>query len=121
MTTHDLKCAERRSDMVLYLSRIRETHYRDLMDRYKISAPTLNKDLLYLESVYKVPITRTRGAYGSIKVMEGWKANQNYLNEEQIKVIEKAMTVLSDDEGKVLQTILNDFAPKTMKNTEKDL
>ena len=114
---------ERHSDMVEFLSLVRETHYQTLLDRYNICRSTLHNDLKILARDHNVPFVSTRGPDGRVKVMDGWYPNKKYLKEIQVEVIKKMMTGQKPDEHdiEVLQTILNDFDLKTMMEQIKDL
>ena len=113
MISNDLKAAERRLDIVLYLSQTREVHYNELIKRYNVSAPVIRRDLNYIEDVLRVPIVRKRGRAGSIKIANSkWNIYQKHLSRKQEDIIKKAISLLDVSEQNIMQSVLNDFAPR---------
>ena len=58
------------------------------------------------------PIESVRGRYGGgYKVAEWYSPQQHTLCAKQIHVLEKAASLVSDEDRRVIRTILEQFAP----------
>ena len=111
MISNDLTATERRLDIVLYLSQMREVHYNELIARYNVSAPVIRRDLNYIEDILRVPITRKRGRAGSVMISNSeWSIYQKHLNRNQEELIKKIILTLNGSERSIMQSVLNDFA-----------
>ena len=107
----DLSSSERRTDMLIFMNEVRETHYRDLSKIYGVSAPTIKKDLDYLESVFSVPLIRIGGNGGSVKVMDDWHFHFKVLTVEQVKTLIEVIAQTDDENTKkILLSIIRDFS-----------
>ena len=113
MSNKEINAAERRLDIVLYLSQKREVHYRELMNKYNVSAPVIRKDLNYIEEILRIPIITKKGRTGSVRIANSrWNMYQKHLNINQETVIKKAIALLSSTDRNIMQSVLDDFAPQ---------
>ena len=113
LSNKEINAAERRLDIVLYLSQKREVHYRELMNKYNVSAPVIRKDLNYIEEILRIPIITKKGRTGSVRIANSrWNMYQKHLNINQETVIKKAIALLSSTDRNIMQSVLDDFAPQ---------
>ena len=86
---------DRRSAIMLFLSRKRKTTIPELMSVFNVAKRTIQKDLKYLELFYKVPLVSQKGVGGYVAVVDGWQLNKVYFTQAEVSAIEKALNILS--------------------------
>ncbi|MGN0482317.1 MAG: ArsR family transcriptional regulator [Lachnospiraceae bacterium] len=100
---------ERRIDMMYYLSKVRETHYSDLCERYGISRPTVKRDLDFLYDELAVPLERKRGNDGFVRIYGTWRASQQYLSRKQEEILKEVLYLVPQKYREVLHSIIEEF------------
>jgi len=101
---------ERRAEILEVLSRNKYSTIKILSERFNVSTTTIKRDIEILSMDY--PIYTTQGKNGGIFVDSDWKFEKKYLNNNQMKVLNKFINSnrTSDIDKATLITILNDFS-----------
>ena len=111
MSVHaDAKTTERQHAVWQALLRRRFDTASNLAAEFHVSVRTMHNDLH--ELMLSHPIESVRGRYGGgYQVAEWYFPHQHTLCAEQIHVLEKVMPILSDEDQRIIQTILEQFSP----------
>jgi len=74
---------------------------------------TIRNDLVVLTCSY--PIETSFGPYGGIRVANWFHLNRHMLSFEQAELLRRIRPALNADDTRILDAILAEFAPKTVK------
>ncbi len=107
---------ERRNEILEVLSQKRKTSIDYLSKRFGVSKITIRRDIDILSLEY--PIMAVQGKNGGIYVEDGWKLTRQYLNTNQISVLNKIKNNprCSKEDKELLESIINDFSAPWMKS-----
>ena len=69
----ELSYADRMIDFLFFLDVKRETHYKEIEDRYQISESAVKRMMNKAKDTYDVPFYNMSGRYGSVRVDDKWR------------------------------------------------
>lgn len=99
---------ERRQAIWEYLCCVRFETTKNLATRFGVCERTIRHDLVLLSCSY--PIETSFGPYGGIHVANWFHPDQKFLSSEQTTLLLKLRVPLKDEERKVMNSILIQFA-----------
>lgn len=105
--------SERRQAILEYLCQKRFDTTRNLAELFGVCERTIRYDLVILTCSY--PIETSFGPYGGVSIANWFHLNQHMLSFEQAELLRQIRPILSADDAQILDTILAEFAPKTVK------
>lgn len=76
---------------------------------FGVSMRTIRYDIETLSLTF--PLVTIKGHAGGVAVMDGYQYGKCYLNEKQSGVLVRLLEILTSDDRRVLQSILDDFSP----------
>ena len=100
--------AERRQAIWEYLCCVRFETTKNLAVRFGVCERTIRNDLVLLSCSY--PIETSFGPYGGIRVANWFHPDRKFLSSEQTTLLLKLRVTLEDEERKVMNSILIQFA-----------
>ena len=100
--------AERRQAIWEYLCCVRFETTKNLAIRFGVCERTIRNDLVLLSCSY--PIETSFGPYGGIRVAGWFHPDRKFLSSEQTTLLLKLRVTLEDEERKVMNSILIQFA-----------
>ncbi len=105
-----LTANERRSQITEYISNKRFFTLQNLMDEFKISKRTAQRDIEFLcgEPNY-IPIDSTQGNGGGYHVADGWYASHKYLKPNQAELLHRLSEGLQPEDKLIMEQILRTF------------
>lgn len=99
---------ERRRKILDLLNLRRNDTMQHLAEEFGVSRMTIYRDFLALAEEY--PFIHTCGRSGGISLPDGYYLSRRYLKPEQAEAIQRNLERVSDEDRKIFQSILNDFA-----------
>ncbi len=90
-----------------FISDKRVTNYRELMDEFGVSKPTIRNDLAAITAIACFEVISGRG--GGIRAADGWFSGRRYLNPTQRELLERLSVGLQADDADTMQSILVAF------------
>ena len=104
----ELGTAERRQAIWEYLCCVWFKNAKNLAIRFGVCERTMQNDLVSLSCSY--PIETSFGPYGGIRVASWFHPDRKFLSSEQTTLLLKLRVTLEDEERKVMNSILIQFA-----------
>lgn len=95
----------RRCAIVKYLKNNGWIKYKNLIDEFNVSRPTIADDLYFIEHTFNVPLEHSLGRYGGVCIRQGWK--DGTLTKEEEELLLKVFPSLeSEEERNTMQMLL---------------
>ena len=98
---------ERRQRIVEILNMRRSEQLENLANELNVSKSTIRRDIEVLSCSY--PLNTKQGNGGCIYVEEGFDLYERYLTAKQFEVLEELKVNATEEQVKVLETILKSF------------
>ena len=98
---------ERRQRIVEILNMRRSEQLENLANELNVSKSTIRRDIEVLSCSY--PLNTKQGNGGCIYVEDGFDLYERYLTAKQFEVLEELKVNATDEQVKVLETILKSF------------
>ena len=98
---------ERRQRIVEILNARRSEQVDNLVCELGVSEKTIRRDIEVLSCSY--PLNTKRGNGGCIYVEDGFDLYERYLTARQFEVLEELKVTATEEQAKVLETILRSF------------
>lgn len=98
---------ERRQRIVEILNMRRSERLDNLASELEVSKSTIRRDIEVLSCSY--PLNTKQGNGGCIYVEEGYDLYERYLSARQFEVLEELKVTATEEQVKVLETILKSF------------
>jgi len=98
---------ERRQEILEYLCQCRSTTRPILASKFNVTTKTIDRDLLVLTCSY--PIFTQQGEGGGVYVQDGYYLNKQYLNNEQQQYLESLKANSSENDLKIIESIISSF------------
>ncbi|MBQ7340509.1 MAG: HTH domain-containing protein [Clostridia bacterium] len=108
---------ERRKAIIEVLCLRRFDTRENLAFEFGVVPRTIEKDIVILSTEY--PIYTTQGRGGGIHVVEGFRLNKDYLNDEQEELLTRLMPGLKGKDAEVMKSILKTFGLKGKRSKKK--
>ena len=105
--------SERRRAILEHLCQKRFDTTKNLAELFGVCERTIRNDLVVLTCSY--PIETSFGPYGVIRVANWFHLNRHMLSFEQAELLRRIRPALYADDTRILDAILAEFAPKTVK------
>ncbi len=107
--------SERRMKLLETLNLRRYDTYDNLANEFNVSPMTIRRDISNLMCSY--PVETVRGHHGGVKMADGFylrhiNFNKQFLNSEQIALLESLRTQVDGKDLEILNSILLQFAPQ---------
>lgn len=83
---------------------------RNLAIEFGVSVRTIRYDIEMLSLTF--PLVTSKGHAGGVAVMDGYRYGDNYLSEKQRALLVRVLEMLSGEDRAVIQSILDEFAPR---------
>ncbi len=99
---------ERRQLMLEYLCEVRSTTRSKLMQEFKVSKNTVDRDLQILMCSY--PIETSRGTGGGVRIAEGYSLGLKYMSPVQIDLLKRLSETVAGEELAILQGIIKKYS-----------
>lgn|GEM_PF-4735493 len=99
--------AERRIELINYISDVRITTLIHLAERFEVSTKTIRRDLDAMAAVSDIEISQ--GHDGGVKAAPGWYSSYRYLTEKQAELLHRILLSLSDEDQDTMSSILRSF------------
>ena len=109
---------ERRQRIVEILNMRRYERLENLANELKVSKMTVRRDIEVLSCSY--PINTKQGNGGCIYVEEGFDMYDRYLTAKQFEVVKRLKDIATEEDKKVLETILKSFGRNGGLKNEND-
>ena len=105
--------AERRLEMLKYISGKRYTTLGELAEYFNVSVRTVQRDIYEIEIIFRVPLEVKRGRHGGITVLGDYTPARVYMQKEESELLEKlaslAKDILSPSENTMLKGIIQKY------------
>ena len=111
------KATERQREIIELLSDSRFATVPELSAQYGVSRCTILRDIQILSCSY--PIYTQQGGGGGVRAMDGWYLSNRYLSDDQEKLLRSLLAGLQPEDQKTMQQILTAFAKPKIKETNK--
>ncbi len=98
---------ERRQRIVEILNMRRSEQLENLANELNVSKMTIRRDIEVLSCSY--PLNTKQGNGGCIYVEDGFDLYERYLTARQFEVLEELKGTATEEQAKVLETILRSF------------
>jgi predicted DNA-binding transcriptional regulator YafY len=98
---------ERRQRIIEILNMRRSEKIENLAFEFDVTRRTIENDIQVLSCSY--PIDTKTGPTGCVYVQDGFDLYERYLTAKQFEVLEELKSVATDEQAKVLETILKSF------------
>ena len=105
-----MTAGERRMALLEVLCLRRHDTRENLAFEFGVSKRTIEYDVQILSANY--PIFSVQGKGGGIYVMEGYELHKKYLTDKQSEVLRELAVTLSEENKRVVLSILKDFSRK---------
>lgn len=102
--------SERRRKLIEVLSIRRYDTMEHLADELGVCWRTIYRDIQDLSLTY--PLYTTRGTYGGVHMMDGFRLDRKFLTPVQQKGLEELLPSLTKQDQELICSILDDFALK---------
>ena len=99
---------ERRQLILEYLCEVRSTTRSKLMQEFKVSKNTVDRDLQSLMCSY--PIETSKGTGGGVRIAEGYILGIKYMNEVQIDLLKRLSETLTGEDLAVMRSIIKKYS-----------
>lgn len=100
---------ERRYAILETLCRTRYDTTKNLAIMFGVSRSTVRRDIIFLSCSY--PLQTKRGHYGGGVYVEEWfYLDRRFLSPKQIALLKRILPTLSEEDQKVLTSILSQFS-----------
>ena len=100
--------AERRQQILEYISDKRRVTMKSICLKFKICDRTARNDVQILACSYPIITENWRG--GGVRVMDGWYLSRRYLRKEQEDLLRSLSENLSGKDQEIMFSILEAFA-----------
>ena len=106
--------AERRLEILKYLCKYRHATMPQLAEEFGVSVKTIQRDILYVETIFHVPLDIRPGKYnGGIYVLNGYSFDRAYMHPDDILLLQKIQGLvknkISDKENARLAQIIKTY------------
>lgn len=106
--------AERRLELLKYLCRLRRATMPELAERFGVSVRTIQRDILEIETVFRVPLEVRCGKHGGgVYVMGNYSFDRAYMHDDELAVLTRVQELvkdqLSDRENRLLLRIIKTY------------
>jgi predicted DNA-binding transcriptional regulator YafY len=98
---------ERRQRIIEILNMRRSEKIENLAFEFDVTRRTIENDIQVLSCSY--PIDTKTGPTGCVYVQDGFDLYERYLTAKQFEVLAELKSVATDEQAKVLETILKSF------------
>lgn len=98
---------ERRQRIIEILNMRRFEKLANLAFELKVAKRTIERDIQVLSCSY--PIDTKTGPNGCVFVQDGYDLYERYLSAKQFELLERLKGTVSNDDAKVIETILKSF------------
>ena len=100
--------AERRQQILEYISDNRNVTLQSIMNEFAVSRATAKRDVQLLSCSY--PIYTQQGGGGGVRAMDGWYVSRRYLHDDQEALLRSLLPGLQPQDQETMQRILSAFA-----------
>jgi len=106
--------AERRLKILQYLCKFRKATMAQLAELFGVSTRTIQRDILEIETTFRVPLDVRCGKYdGGIYVIGDYSFDRAYMHDEELTLLSKVQTLvkdqLSEKENSMLSHIIKNY------------
>ena len=106
--------AERRLEILKYLCKYRHATMPQLAEEFGVSVKTIQRDILYVETIFHVPLDIRPGKYnGGIYVLNSYSFDRAYMHPDDIllllKIQDLVKSKISDKENSRLSQIIKTY------------
>lgn len=98
---------ERRQELLNHLCRKKHDSVSNLMNVFKVSRPTIIRDIQVLACSY--PIYTTRGVGGGVHIMNNFNLGIKYMTQQQISLLENLLLQLTGKEFVLMEEIIQTY------------
>jgi len=102
--------AERRMSLLETLCRRRHDSLENLAHEFRVSVRTIRYDIQVLSCSY--PIYTATGKDGGVFIEKWFKYGMVYMTTEQVGLLKRLQKDLSEQDFKIMQSILNTYSKK---------
>ena len=112
--------AERRLEILKYLCKARKATMPQLAEMFGVCVKTIQRDIVEIESTFRVPIQVRSGKYdGGVYIVGNYSFDHIYMLDEEIallcKLHELAKHQLSSEETSIFSSIIKKYSKKDIK------
>ena len=106
--------AERRLEILKYLCRVRKATMPQLAEKFGVSVRTIQRDILEIETTFRVPLDVRCGKYdGGVYVTGDYSFDRTYMHEEELALLTKVHGLikgqLTEKENALLAQIIKTY------------
>ena len=106
--------AERRLETMKYLCRHRKATMPQLAKKFGVSVRTIQRDILEIEEVFRVPIDVRSGKHGGgVYVVGKYSYDHTYMHDDELALLAKVQKLacdkLTDSENRLLTRIIKEY------------
>ena len=107
--------AERRLEILKYLCKYRRATMPQLAEMFDVSVRTIQRDILEIETTFRVPLDVRCGKYdGGVFVVGDYTMERMYMSENELEVLLKVQEIviskLSDKENSILDNLIKKYS-----------
>lgn len=90
--------AERRLEILKYLCRARHAKMTQLSEMFGVSLRTIQRDILEIESTFRVPLEIRCGKYdGGVYVLGDYSFDRTYMCDDELALLGKIQDLVKDE------------------------
>lgn len=104
--------SERRTRIVEFLVRRKESTRFELASKFNVSIGTIYRDIVYLSTI--APIYTKQGNRGGVYILPEYRSYKNYLTDDEENCLYAVMRNSTNEERRILCGIIGKFTKNTM-------